>query len=319
MYQFLELSNLEKFYTEHPDSIIFAFLAFRNLEQGNADRALSICEKGVEMHPEYPFGHFVLGYCYYHLKDYSKAKTHLEISTAYDEKNPQAWKLLGEINEQFDLSIQAEECNLKYYLLDSFNPEALEKYQKEEIIDFDVFNKETELDEPQKSRPAEDGEKEKLDRLFEKHLDQSRELGMSEDVDHFFKETIEDISEDKEAEAESLSDPDELGVVEEERGLEDADMEEHFNSKSVVKDIISEKDEEAAAKDLESGQTGRVERPSILTPTIGEIYIAQGRFEEAVGVFERLLEKEPDNQKYQRKVSVIKKVIEQQKTKASQQ
>lgn len=316
MYQFLELSNLEKFYTEHPDSLIFAFLAFRNLEQGNADRALSICEKGVEMHPEYPFGHFVLGYCYYHLKDFSKAKTHLEIATAYDEKNPQAWKLLGEINEKFDLSIQAEECNLKYYLLDSFNPDALEKYQKEEIIDFDAFNKETELDESQESGD-EEKEKAKLDRLFEKNLDQNRGLDMSEDVDHFFKETIEDISEDREAE--SLSEPDELGTAEEERGLEEADIAKHFDSKSVVKGIISEKEEKAATKGMDAGHAGRIAQPPILTPTIGEIYIAQGRFQEAVGLFEKLLEKEPDNQKYQRKISVIKKVIEQQKAKSSQQ
>ena len=311
MYQFLELSNLEKFYTENPDSVIFAFLAFRNLEQGNADRALSICEKGVEKYPEYPFGHFILGYCYYHLKDFSKAKTHLEIALAYDEKNPQAWKLLGEINEQFDLSIQAEECNLKYYLLDSFNPDALEKYQKEEIIDFGVFNKETDLEEAEKPGDGE-GEKSKLDKLFEKHLDQNREIEMSEDVDHFFKETIEDISD--ETEPESPAKEGDSSTIEEERKIVEADVEEEsIDSKSVVKDIISEKDRE------ESGmsETDQAGRPSILTPTIGEIYIAQGRFEEAVGVFEKLLEKEPDNQKYRRKIGVIKKIISNQKAKST--
>ncbi len=50
-------------------------------------------------------------------------------------------------------------------------------------------------------------------------------------------------------------------------------------------------------------------RPPILTPTLGEIYISQGRFEEAREVFEKLLEKDPENDRYRRKLEEVKNLI----------
>ena len=396
MHEFLEISSLEKHFSEYPGSIIFAFLAFRNLEQGNTEKALAICENGVKRHPEYPFGHFVLGLCHYHLKDYSKAKTHLEISTAFDDKNPQAWKLLGEINEHLDLPIQADECNLKYYLLDSFNPDALEKYQKGEIIDFDVFKKQDEYDfappeksaaEPQKvneileekpepippsepveedkpspsSEPVEEGRQSSISMKRDDFMEKmTRDISEFDEDNSFeaFSETI-DIDQPEGRQDETIEDsnefvpepelskpvdeePSELNLDEEiRRGFEDTGSEvseELLDFRSVVKDIISENDEEsdgsveeksaprkkvkreevvpksALPEEEEEVQVSNLGRPPILTPTIGEIYIAQGRFKEAIDVFEQLLDKEPDNQRFQKKIKDIRSIIEKQNT-----
>lgn len=397
MHEFLELSSLEKHYSEYPGSIIFAFLAFRNLEQGNTEKALAICEKGVKRHPEYPFGHFVLGLCYYHLKDYSKAKTHLEIATAFDDKNPQAWKLLGEINEHLDLPIQADECNLKYHLLDSFNPDALEKYQKGEIIDFDVFKKENEYDFTPPEKPAAESEAlEKTADAKEEVKQEVREIPQEkaettpsiEEVeeekqppilikrDEFMEKMTRDISYEDEDEfpdtfsvdseaaqpqetheptpepedsTEQSTEPDlsepkspeslEMDLDEEirrgfeETGSETSESEELLDFRTVVKDIISDNDDESPevsketsspkATESEEGVTedeiqgeeievSKLGRPPILTPTIGEIYIAQGRFKEALDVFEQLLEKEPDNQRFQKKIKDIRAIMEKQ-------
>ena len=54
--------------------------------------------------------------------------------------------------------------------------------------------------------------------------------------------------------------------------------------------------------------------PPILSPTLGEIYIAQGRFDEAIKVFEQLLEKDPENYRYKKKISDIQKMLEKSKT-----
>ena len=398
MHEFLEISSLEKHFSEYPGSIIFAFLAFRNLEQGNTEKALAICENGVKRHPEYPFGHFVLGLCHYHLKDYSKAKTHLEISTAFDDKNPQAWKLLGEINEHLDLPIQADECNLKYYLLDSFNPDALEKYQKGEIIDFDVFKKQDEYDfappeksaaEPQKvneileekpepippsepveedkpspsSEPVEEGRQSSISMKRDDFMEKmTRDISEFDEDNSFeaFSETI-DIDQPEGRQDETIEDsnefvpepelskpvdeePSELNLDEEiRRGFEDTGSEvseELLDFRSVVKDIISENDEESDGsveeksaprkkvkreevvpksalpeeEEEEEVQVSNLGRPPILTPTIGEIYIAQGRFKEAIDVFEQLLDKEPDNQRFQKKIKDIRSIIEKQNT-----
>jgi tetratricopeptide (TPR) repeat protein len=54
-------------------------------------------------------------------------------------------------------------------------------------------------------------------------------------------------------------------------------------------------------------------RPPILSPTLGEIYIAQGRFDEAVSVFQQLLAKDPQNSRLQRKIDDLKNIIAKKK------
>jgi len=62
------------------------------------------------------------------------------------------------------------------------------------------------------------------------------------------------------------------------------------------------------------GETTRFGRPPILSPTLGEIYIAQGRFEEAIDVFRQLLDKDPENIRYQRKIDDLQNIIDKQKS-----
>ena len=121
MDNFLELKNLEAFYSQNQDSIIFAFLANEYIKAGDYARAREVAEKGIRKYPTYAYGYFVLGLAYYHLNDLKRAKKQLELSVTYDEKNPRAWKLIGEINENLNLSLNAAESNLQYFLLDPFS------------------------------------------------------------------------------------------------------------------------------------------------------------------------------------------------------
>jgi uncharacterized protein HemY len=54
-------------------------------------------------------------------------------------------------------------------------------------------------------------------------------------------------------------------------------------------------------------------KTKIMTPTLGEIYLAQGQFEKAVKVYENLLEKTPDNKQYQEKIEELKKKLKDAK------
>lgn len=67
----------------------------------------------------------------------------------------------------------------------------------------------------------------------------------------------------------------------------------------------------AASKPMET------ERPKekFVTPTLGEIYAAQGQYAKAINVFELLLEKNPDNEWYRSKLNDLKEKLEQQKDK----
>ena len=49
--------------------------------------------------------------------------------------------------------------------------------------------------------------------------------------------------------------------------------------------------------------------PSLLTPTFGEILIAQHKFEDALKVFKALAEKEPENPRIQKKIEFLKKLV----------
>ena len=53
------------------------------------------------------------------------------------------------------------------------------------------------------------------------------------------------------------------------------------------------------------------EREKIVTPTLGEIYAAQGQFAKAIGVFELLLRKEPSNRAYREKIEYLKKRLQE--------
>jgi len=420
MNNFLSITSLEKFLESHPNSLIFAILASRYLEQGNIQKAVGLLEPGLKNYPDFAFGHFVMGMCYYQLKDYPKAKAHLEISTGYDEKNPRAWKILGEINEQLDLPMQAEECYQKFFLLDQFNEEAVRKLQKEEILEFEAFSEEqAETAEAEEKKETEAAEEGGFEQLLEEATEESElEKGISKEVDEVFKETLgtlpdeenwgveptetipgetpteeapqpageeataettdekfaedfidfmeetgEGVEEEKsepagtvvegeEAEESESPLPEEAGKVEDagQTKAETEAEEELMDFSSVVEDIISERevelkeelpgeedktgttmtiirDEESSEAEEEitthpspspaeeaTEKTAQFGKPPILSPTLGEIYIAQGRFQEALEVFKQLLEKDPDNQRFQRKIKDIELLIQKKES-----
>ncbi len=47
----------------------------------------------------------------------------------------------------------------------------------------------------------------------------------------------------------------------------------------------------------------------IVTPTLGEIYTAQGQYTKAIDVFETLLKKHPENDFYLKKIDHLKKKV----------
>lgn len=60
------------------------------------------------------------------------------------------------------------------------------------------------------------------------------------------------------------------------------------------------------------GLPGRAsEREKIVTPTLGEIYAAQGQFAKAIGVFELLLRKDPNNRIFRERIDYLKKRLQE--------
>ncbi len=68
-----------------------------------------------------------------------------------------------------------------------------------------------------------------------------------------------------------------------------------------------EEQEQTPAK---SSGGSSLDREKIVTPTLGEIYAAQGQFAKAINVFEMLLKKDPSNEAYLEKIEYLKQRLE---------
>jgi len=74
-----------------------------------------------------------------------------------------------------------------------------------------------------------------------------------------------------------------------------------------------EKPPESEAEDEETIDTNDLQRKKekIVTPTLGEIYAAQHQYAKAIGVYEILRKKEPDNELYKQKIEYLQKKLEE--------
>jgi tetratricopeptide (TPR) repeat protein len=498
MTQFFGLENLTKFYEKHPNSIAFAYLAARLIEKQQYQEAIDLCRQGIQSHPQYAFGHYILGVAYYHLKNYNEAKKELELSLAHDAATPKGWEILSTVNEILNLSDDANDSNLNSYLYDVFNEEAANNFvietregeipakesaESREKTDINILDTDQELTDKdidelistttekedkgddflktlddifieKEAKATESGEEipedtedtemltdsnnidlkdieEKkedivtaeeftsaIDSFFseyeekgkegktteaeeeqpvepEESLSSSEEEISTEEVEDNIEEGFEELKDedldlDQETEQETstpqfgpvfeVSDEDETTVDEpasEEKDESESESE-LMDFSSVVSDIIEDEDKESmpeteilseqegtSAEELtleekedegetptepeektsekksiptpdiheldrkvelkkdsdkaedgtETKETMKFGRPPILSPTLGEIYIAQGRFEEAIDVFRQLLEKDPDSARFKRKIQDLEAILKKKDAK----
>ena len=73
-----------------------------------------------------------------------------------------------------------------------------------------------------------------------------------------------------------------------------------------AKDIVALEEENVNIEDI-------LQNPSLLTPTFGEILIAQKKFKDARQVFIALSENEPENKRFQKKIEFLDKIVQMQK------
>ncbi len=78
--------------------------------------------------------------------------------------------------------------------------------------------------------------------------------------------------------------------------------------------IKTQKVEETKKQEQKDEDTNqKTSGDKIITPTLGEIYAAQGQYSKAIHVFETLLKKHPDKQEYLQKIELLKKKLEESK------
>jgi tetratricopeptide (TPR) repeat protein len=92
-----EVQHLRELYAKSPESRLFAPLADAYRKNGELDKAIEICERGLDRHPSYASAHVVLGKCYYDKGATERARSEFLRVIELDAENLVALKFLGDI------------------------------------------------------------------------------------------------------------------------------------------------------------------------------------------------------------------------------
>lgn len=92
-----DIQHLLERYTQAPDSRLFAPLADAYRKDGEINRAIELCEKGLERYPSYVSAHVILGKCFYDKGATERARSEFLRVAELDPENMVALKFLGDI------------------------------------------------------------------------------------------------------------------------------------------------------------------------------------------------------------------------------
>ena len=141
---------------------------------------------------------------------------------------------------------------------------------------------------------------------------------ISSEGENIYHETV-DENEDMNQEF-SLEDENEENIEDDELELGSVleDLQESRSHMAPNEEIVhdNQSETEERTSDLKNESELKAESKhehgeKILTPTLGEIFAAQGQYAKAISVFENLLKKDPDNPVYSKKIKELNKKLEE--------
>ena len=92
-----EIKHLQGRYDSAPESRIFAPLADAYRKSGDVEKAIELCEKGLEGYPDYASAHVILGKCFYDKGATERSRAEFERVIEIDPENMVALKFMGDI------------------------------------------------------------------------------------------------------------------------------------------------------------------------------------------------------------------------------
>ena len=115
MMDFSNRVDLGAFIQKHPNSIFFPLVADLYSMDGDYSEAEEICKTGLNHHPEYPDGLFVLAQIQKEKKDYKKAEKTLKKLLLLHSVYPEALTLLAKVQEKINRSPNTVKAVRKKY------------------------------------------------------------------------------------------------------------------------------------------------------------------------------------------------------------
>ena len=150
-----ELKNLIERYNKAPESRLFAPLADAYRKNGEIDKAIELCEKGLEKFSDYASARVILGKCFYDKGATERARDEFTRVLDVDPDNMVARKYMGEILLAEDKKVEAAEHFRHLLSIDPTNEEVsktLEEIESQfQVKEIDLSDKKHVKDE----RPGE--------------------------------------------------------------------------------------------------------------------------------------------------------------------
>lgn len=305
------IDQLEKHLSEHPTSPLFARLANIYLENGKAEKALEVCDRGLDQFPFYVTGHLIKGKTLASLGRNAEASLELQMvvdfypQIAGDLKVLDLLRLDSEKIQETDSEDKKEVSVVKERVLKAptHKPEI-----KEEAREVETVNKEDAAGENVTNRSGKDDpfgietsgvSEEDIEIIDYDHSETTRdpfdlfvdrirmELGGTENTISL-KEFLE-------------SDP-----LAERSAQERKDSIEEFAQKlQAAKRIVPDRNYSGEQNIVEEEPE---EETTIATPTLAEIFFKQGRYDAAIKMYEALVVNKPNEaEKFRKRIAEIEK------------
>lgn len=236
---------LEEKFRNNPSSLVFSRLADSYRKNGDIQKAIDICNEGLESHPDYSTGRIILGRCYLELENFGDAVSAFTEVCKRDRKNQMAIKMLADIYSKQGMEEKAGDL---YSLLLSLDPEnqsfvhlaglfhGAGKSFLGEIIDI-----QDDASIPQSEEMAFDVESVDEDANFEE-MTSSEEVSGSEGDEFAGILDADEMSEEKAPEVEEISEPnldmDTSNELEDQASLPDMDFEEEIISEPLIEENV---------------------------------------------------------------------------------
>jgi tetratricopeptide (TPR) repeat protein len=135
-----DLQNLVERFERAPESRLFAPLADLYRKNGDVDRAIELCEKGLEKYPDYASAHVILGKCFYDKGATERARGEFLRVLELDPENMVALKFMGDILLAEDKNVEATDYYKRLLSIDPTNADVnrilknmKEKFEVKEI------------------------------------------------------------------------------------------------------------------------------------------------------------------------------------------
>jgi len=324
MAQTNDISYLENRLENNPDSVLFARLADRYIDLGRLDEAANLCRRGLERHPKYASAYIVLAKALWKKGELEDAETAVSKALELEPHNLHALRLRAEILRATGWVSNAVQDYRTLSILDPLAEDVRRQLEALKTEETEVVTPSEEERQPtpeeelvvaqsEETPPEPEEQTEQVGEEVEKVVDEIFESEELEALPETGQGTLEEAVSEELGEKSAEEEIREIFEIEEEKPEETAEtaasLETEPEAEPETKPEPEAPQPEAAAEEKPKETPSPGSRPSIVTPTLGEIYAAQGQYAKAIGVFQVLKEKEPDNPEWDRKIEMLKQKL----------